>query len=246
MNTPNNDALVVLSGGQDSTTLLYLALVLHETVHAITFDYGQRHVREVEAARRVFRHAQAEYPNRMGEHHLVDLSGTPVLMGTSPLVNNRATLDKYKDADELPGGVEKTFVPMRNPLFLTIAVNHAARLHARHVYTGICEEDFGGYPDCRSDFLRAFSAMTREAMAGVADIELHAPLMHLNKRQTVELAWRLPGAWPALTLTHTCYEGTEVPCGHCHACLIRARGFEQAGRTDPLLGRLAMEGKLQA
>lgn len=234
-----NEALVILSGGQDSTTLLYLALMFHDRVHAITFDYGQRHAREVLAACDVMRLASREFSGaRVGEHRVVELPrGT--LVGASPLVSAN-TLETYASADVLPGGVEKTFVAMRNPLFLTIATNHAIDLGARHLYAGICEEDFGGYPDCRADFLTSYTAMVREALRGVAEVEFHAPLMHLNKRQTVDLAWRLPGAWVGLRYTHTCYAGEFPPCGECHACLLRARGFEQAGRTDPLLARAAL------
>ena len=146
MNPRKERAIVVLSGGQDSTTCLYWALSVGFDVHAITFDYGQRHAIEIEAAKRVARRA------KVTSHEIITLG--PILKGTSPLVSG-APLAQYESHAVLPGGLEKTFVPMRNQLFLTIAANRAYVLGTNRLVTGVCEEDFGGYPDCRRTFIDA-------------------------------------------------------------------------------------------
>ena len=142
-------ALVVLSGGQDSTTCLFWAIKEYgvENVHAITFNYGQRHVREIEAATKI-----AQLAGVADRHEVCTLGD--ILRSTSPLVSG-SELEQYADHQSLPGGLEATFVPMRNTLFLTIAANRAYELRAFNIVTGVCEEDFGGYPDCRQVFIEA-------------------------------------------------------------------------------------------
>jgi 7-cyano-7-deazaguanine synthase len=223
-------ALVVLSGGQDSTTCLYWALARYDSVSAITFAYNQRHKIELESARKIA--AMAGVP-----HRIVDMG--PILGGVSPLTDHSQQVEHYASADSLPGGLENTFVPGRNILFLTMAGSQAYVDGADSIILGVSEEDFGGYPDCREDFIRKMEA----ALASGLDkpIKIETPLVFLNKKQTVELAQILPGCMEAMAYSHTCYEGAVPPCGQCHACLLRARGFAQAGTPDPLLQRLAKE-----
>lgn len=226
-------ALVVLSGGQDSTTCLFWAKNRGYKVHAITFDYNQRHSRELDAARKVAAMAGVL------SHEVVKVG--PVLKGTSPLVSDNA-LAQYKDHSSLPGGLEKTFVPMRNQFFLTLAANHAAVIGASILVTGVCEEDYGGYPDCRRDFIDALEiacnlgTFTGEPGAP-APLYIETPLMHLTKAEAVLLAMALPGCYKALAWTHTSYDGVYPPTGRDHATLLRAKGFEQAGIPDPLVLR---------
>ena len=222
--------LVVLSGGQDSTTCLYAMKTWWPSaeIHAITFDYGQRHSIEIECAVKIAAMAG------VASHEIVHLP-EGILAGTSPLTDHSIEVEKYDSAETLPGGLEKTFVPMRNALFLTIAANRAYVLGADTMVTGVSEEDFGGYPDCRANFLVAMAGMIRKATEKT--IHLEAPLLHLTKEQTVNLAIKLPGCMEALAFSHTCYNGTVPPCGSCHACLLRAKGFEQAGIVDPLTKR---------
>jgi len=221
-------AIVLLSGGQDSTTCLYWALDRFETVHALSINYGQKHHIENDAAKKI-----AEMANVSLE--ILDLPR--LLVGTSPLVSDNE-LGKYDNAEELPGGIEPTFVPGRNALFLVIAANRAMAKGARHIVTGVCEEDYGGYPDCRQVFITSMQKSIGLAMtSNEAELEIHTPLMSLNKKATVFMAQRFDGCMDAIAWSHTCYEGSCPPCGECHACILRSRGFEQAGVADPLVER---------
>lgn len=231
-------AIVVLSGGQDSTTCLFWARHMGYEVHAVTFDYNQRHAREIEAAVKVAKLAGVQ------SHEIITLG--PVLKGTSPLVSDNA-LDQYADHKSLPGGLEKTFVPMRNQLFLTIAANRAYLHNADALVTGVCEEDYGGYPDCRETFIQALAhACNLGTFTGQdgapGPLTILTPLMHLTKKATVELALTLPGCYAALAWTHTSYDGAYPPVGHDHATLLRAKGFEEANVPDPLVLRAFTEG----
>ncbi len=229
-------AVVVLSGGQDSTTCLFQAKSNGYEIHAVTFDYGQRHARELEAARVV-----AEMAGVV-THEFITLGS--VLKSTSPLVSDN-TLEQYADHQSLPGGIEKTFVPMRNQLFLTIAANRAFHIGAKVLITGVCEEDYGGYPDCRRDFIDSLAfAINQSVMGACKPLTIETPLMKLTKAQTVHLAKVYPGCYRALAFTHTAYDGQYPPVGKDHATLLRAKGFEEAGLPDPLVLRAHSEGAM--
>jgi 7-cyano-7-deazaguanine synthase len=232
-------ALVVLSGGQDSTTCLFWAIDNGFDVSAVTFNYGQRHAREIEAAQKVFSLTGID-PAR---HEIVDIG--PILKGTSPLVSD-AKLEQYEDHNSLPGGLEKTFVPMRNQLFLTLAANRAYVLGCNHIVTGVCQEDFGGYPDCRQVFIDNLEhACNSGTFTGEPEtlphLVIHTPLMNMTKAQSVELACGLPGCYRALAYSHTSYDGAYPPVGKDHATLLRAKGFLEAGVPDPLVLRAMSE-----
>lgn len=226
--------VVLFSGGQDSTTCLFKVLSEGaKRVYALTISYGQRHDIEVRAARRVLETARAWYSATI-QHEEIDLG--PVFQSRSPLVAN-AAVPSY---DEPPpgGGVQVTFVEGRNLLFLTLAANRASAIKADALVTGVCETDSGGYPDCRRAFVDATEvALARAFIGNDVWIPIHTPLMRLNKADTVRLAAELPGCFDALAHSHTCYAGEYPPCGRCHACALRARGFSEAGMLDPLLGR---------
>lgn len=233
--------LVILSGGQDSTTCLYMARERcakeSSELHALTFNYGQRHARELGAAAAVARMAGVT-----DRHTVVELPSN-TLLGTSPLVNKAEKVEHYSGVDALPGGVEKTFVPFRNLLFLVIAANHAAAHNCGELWIGVSQEDFGGYPDCRAPFLQQTERVLRHAHPGYW-INIVAPLLFLNKRETVLAAADLPGCLAALAYSHTCYDGAYPPNPHNHASLLRARGFKDAGLPDPLIMRAKAEGLL--
>ncbi len=215
-------ALVVLSGGQDSTTCLYWAIERfgHDNVSAVTFDYGQRHRIELDCARDVARSAgvpQTELP--------ID---TFAVLGGNALTDRRIGIDD----DAADQGLPNTFVPGRNLVFLTYAAALAWQQGTEHLVTGVAQTDYSGYPDCREETIAALQQALRLGME--CAVEIHTPLMHLTKGGTVELA-RALGALPAMALTHTCYNGSRPPCGQCQACVLRARGFADAGVDDPLL-----------
>lgn len=221
-------ALVILSGGQDSTTCLAIAKQRFDEVHAVTFEYGQKHAIELDAARTV-----ASLMD-VASHEVITLGR--ILAGSSPLVSD-TPLGKYNSPAELPGGIEPTFVPGRNLLFLTLAANRAAVLGINHLFTGLCEEDFGGYPDCRQVFVDAMSSALSEGIWGQPGVfKIHTPLMHLNKADSVRLAADVLGDRfeEVMGATHTCYDGVKGGCGQCHACHLRDRGFRDAGIDDPI------------
>jgi 7-cyano-7-deazaguanine synthase len=232
-------ALIVLSGGQDSTTCLFWAKEHFDELHTVTFNYGQRHAIEIQSALQVAAAAG------VASHEVIDLGGH-ILEGTSPLVSG-AELEQYEDHQSLPGGLEKTFVPMRNQLFLTVAANRAYVRGIQNLVTGVCQEDYGGYPDCRQVFIDKvqdacnFGTFTGEDGA-LGNLTIHTPLMDLTKAQSVHLAMDLPGCMEALAYTHTSYDGQYPPVGHDHATLLRAKGFEEAGVPDPLVLRAHREG----
>lgn len=221
--------LVVLSGGQDSTTCLYWVKAQPEVeeIHCLTFDYGQRHGIELRSAHKVGMMAEVD------GHELVELPDG-VLIGDSPLVNSDIEVDQYESEDEMPGGIEKTFVPARNILFLSIAANRASVLGCDSIVIGVSQEDFGGYPDCRGDFISAMSEAISEGLP--EPVLIVTPLINKTKKETVEMAVELDnGVMEALAMSHTCYQGEWPPCGRCHSCLLRAKGFEEAGVPDPLI-----------
>jgi 7-cyano-7-deazaguanine synthase len=233
-------ALVVFSGGQDSTTCLFWALAQGWDVHLVTFNYGQKHAIEIESAKVI-----AYMAGLTHKHEIINV-GEGILKGTSPLVNPNEKLEQYADHHSLPGGLEKTFVPMRNQLFLTIAANRAYVIGADALVTGVCQEDNGGYPDCRRVFINCveeacnYGTFTQEA--GKVPLQIYTPLMVLTKAESVKFAMKLPGCMDALAYSHTSYDGQYPPVGKDHATLLRAKGFEEAGVPDPLVVRAWQEG----
>lgn len=207
-------AVVVFSGGQDSTTCLVQALSQFDEVHAITFDYGQRHSEEIDVAKAL--------ANELGcaSHKIMDVS----LLGE--LAISALTRDAIPVSHELmENGLPNTFVPGRNILFLTLAGIYAYQLGADTVITGVCETDFSGYPDCRNDFVKAMEQALNLGMD--KQLEIRTPLMWLNKAET----WALADKYGKLELvrkqTLTCYNGIKGDgCGDCPACLLRRRGLE--------------------
>tara|TARA_R110002020_G_scaffold102600_10_gene240805 strand:- start:12011 stop:12694 length:684 start_codon:yes stop_codon:yes gene_type:complete len=225
-------AVVLLSGGQDSTTCLYWALDKFTEVEAVCVNYGQRHSMEVDAAIAIA--AAAGVP--------LDVIHVPgVLGGSSPLVS-ATPLETYDAPKDMPTGVDPTFVPARNILLLSVAANHAAKIDARHLVTGVCEADGTGYPDCRQVFIDSMGPTIGLGLYGDPDhFTIHTPLMTLTKAETVKLATEFDGCMAALAITRTCYSSSPEPCGVCHACIVRRTGFEDAGIPDPLFTKQASE-----
>jgi 7-cyano-7-deazaguanine synthase len=237
----HTSALVLFSGGQDSTTCLAYALERYERVETIAFDYRQRHNVELTARLNVLREIKARFPQwatKLGEDHLLDLA---VLGEVSETSLTRDTAFKME-----ANGLPNTFVPGRNLLFMTLAAALAYRRGLQVIVTGVCETDFSGYPDCRDDTMKALQLALSLGMDQRFLIE--TPLMWIDKAQTWELAHALgersgePGGGNALVdlvveHTHTCYLGDRIHrqawgygCGTCPACELRAKGY--AGFTD--------------
>jgi 7-cyano-7-deazaguanine synthase len=216
-------ALVVLSGGQDSTTCLYWAVERfgRDNVCSISFDYGQKHRIELDCARDVA--AAAGVPNVRLPIDTFSALGGDALTDASVAISNETD-----EETDLP----VTFVAGRNLIFLTFAAAYASRHDARHLVTGVAQTDYSGYPDCREDTIMALQKAISLGMD--REFTIHTPLMHRSKKQTVELAVQLD-ALEAMALTHTCYNGRRPPCGECQACRLRAKGFAEAGVQDPLL-----------
>ena len=230
-NKLNRACLVVFSGGQDSTTCLHWALRTFSAVEAVFFDYGQRHKSEMLAAQaiawrvripmRIFR---LDFFREMKGNALTD-SSIPI----SCLSPNEGT----------GGSFPNTFVPGRNLLFLTQAAAFAYTKGIKDIVTGLCQTDYSGYPDCRMDTIRGLQKSLHLGLGwpehhGV--FRIHAPLMFKTKAESVLLA-RKWGAMESLAHSHTCYEDAHPPCGQCPACLLRARGFAEAGVMDPLIAK---------
>ena len=231
-------ALVVLSGGQDSTTCLFWAKQNFDIVHALTFDYNQRHRREIEAAVKVAKLA------RIASHEVLVLG--PILKGRSPLTNpdeKLETYENYETMDKIIGDrVELTFVPMRNALFLTLAANRAAVLDTWNLVTGVCQQDNANYPDCRAEFIDAQQQTINKALGLVREFWIYTPLMNMSKAESIKLALSIPDAYEALGWSHTAYDGGYPPVSKDHASTLRAQGFLEAGVPDPLVVRAYREG----
>lgn len=221
-------AVVLLSGGQDSTICLYWARQRFEQLYALTFDYGQRHRIELDAARTIARMAGVT------EHRILPMSELAALGGSALLSDT--PIQEMGARGNLPN----TFVPGRNLLFLTVAAAWAYQLECHDLVGGMCQTDYSGYPDCRRATLDALEQALRLGMEW--DIRIHTPLMFLTKAQSVQLAMEV-GAMEALAYSHTCYEGRFPPCGVCPACKLRAKGFQEAGVEDPLLVRARQMGR---
>ncbi len=219
----NAKALVVLSGGQDSTTCLYWAIDRfgRENVSSVTFDYGQRHRIELTSA--------AEIAGFAGVPNVILPIDTFAALGGDALTGEDIAVDSTLDEET---GLPNTFVPGRNLIFLTFAAAFAYQRNIAHLVTGVAQTDYSGYPDCREETMSALQTAIQLGME--SEVQIHTPLMHLSKKETVELAQAL-GALPAMAMTHTCYNGERPPCGHCAACELRAKGFAEAGVVDPLL-----------
>ncbi len=219
----NAGALVVLSGGQDSTTCLYWAIDRfgREQVSTVTFDYGQRHRIELDCAGEI-----AEFA---GVPNVVLPIDTFAALGGDALTAPDIAVESKVDEET---GLPNTFVPGRNLIFLTFAAAFAYQRNIAHLVTGVAQTDYSGYPDCREETMSALQTAIQQGME--SEVQIHTPLMHLSKKETVELAQEL-GALPAMAMTHTCYNGERPPCGHCAACELRAKGFAEARIVDPLL-----------
>jgi 7-cyano-7-deazaguanine synthase len=220
-------AVVLLSGGLDSTTALYWAKAKGFAPVGLAVHYGQRHSRELRAARAVAKKAGVP-------HH--ETAFTLPWLGGSSLTNKKMKIPELKLAKIGTGRIPSTYVPGRNTIFLSLAVSLADSIGAEAIVIGANALDYSGYPDCRPPFLDAFSKVaklgTKRGTEQHKGLRVLAPLLHLDKKGIVRLADKL-GA--PLSLTWSCYAGGSRPCGRCDSCQLRAKGFREAGEADPAL-----------
>jgi 7-cyano-7-deazaguanine synthase len=222
------EAIVLLSGGLDSYTAAAIAKADGFVLNALTIHYGQRHAREVEAARAVSRALGVARHQELS----VDLRG----IGGSSLTSD---IDVPRDRDLSATGIPSTYVPARNTIFLSLALGWAEVLDARDLVIGVNALDYSGYPDCRPEFVRAFESLAELATrAGVegAHFRVHTPLIQMTKAEIIRRGMALGLDYG---LTHSCYDPAPsgTPCRRCDSCALRAKGFSEAGVVDPLLLR---------
>ncbi len=219
-------AVVLLSGGLDSATAAAIARAEGYTLYALTVSYGQRHAVELRAARAV--------AARLGVAAHVELDVDLTVFGGSALT---APIEVPKDRDLQAGDIPSTYVPARNTIFLSLALAWSEVLGARDIFIGVNALDYSGYPDCRPAYIQAFERMASLATkAGVqgAGVHVHAPLIRMTKAEIIRRGLELGVDY---SVTHSCYDpGPEGrPCGRCDSCLLRAKGFAEAGMPDPAL-----------
>jgi 7-cyano-7-deazaguanine synthase len=220
-------AVVLLSGGVDSATTLAIATTQGYETYALSFDYGQRHLRELEAARRLAHLLGAK------EHRVIKIDNG--LFSGSALTDN-VEVPKKRTEQQIGTGIPATYVPARNTIFLAYALAWAEIIHAAHIFIGTNALDFSGYPDCRPEFIALFETLanvgTKAAVEGVR-FQIHAPLIKLSKAQIIHKAIELK---VDLSITHSCYDPASDgrACGECDSCQLRLKGFREASVNDPI------------
>jgi 7-cyano-7-deazaguanine synthase len=226
LNASPKKAVCLLSGGLDSSTCLALAGRDGFACYALSFDYGQRHKFELEAAAHIAEHFGAA-------RHLVLHTGLDAFGGSA--LTAGIAVPKARSADEMAHGIPITYVPARNTIFLSFALAWAEVLESSDIFIGVNALDYSGYPDCRPEFIEAYQRManlaTKAGVEGRTRLRIHTPLLDLSKAQIVRLAQELGVPFG---LTHSCYDPAPDgrPCGQCDACLLRRKGFEEAGIED--------------
>ncbi|NET39849.1 MAG: 7-cyano-7-deazaguanine synthase QueC [Cyanothece sp. SIO1E1] len=217
-------AVIVLSGGLDSTTCMGVAQDQGYELYPITYHYGQRHNREVEQAKEVASYYQVK------DHRIVNLSFLQEI-GGSALTDEKIDVPKGGEED----GIPVTYVPARNLIFLSLATAYAEVVGAEVIYIGVSAVDFSGYPDCRPEFIESMSKTiqlaTKIGTTTEQSIRIETPLIQLSKAETIQLGMRLKVPYH---LTTSCYQGDEQACGVCDSCRLRLKGFEEAGYSDPV------------
>ncbi len=228
----SNKAIVLLSGGLDSTTVLAMAKQQSYQVYALSFQYGQRHTVELDAAMSLGKHYEVV------DHQIVNIDLRQ--FGGSALTDD-IEVPKGRDEQAMGQGIPITYVPARNTIFLSYALAWAEVLKANTIFIGVNAVDYSGYPDCRPEFVQAFETMANlatqigtEAESASSQLRIKAPLQHMSKAEIVKAGIALGVDYAQ---TNSCYDPAEsgAPCGECDACVLRLAGFEQAGLTDPLL-----------
>jgi 7-cyano-7-deazaguanine synthase len=228
MMTDKLKAVVLLSGGIDSSTTLAIARNMGFDLYALSFSYGQRHEIELHAARLIARH--------FGVSRHITLDIDLKLFGSSALTDD-IDVPKSRNMAEMAHEIPVTYVPARNTIFLSYALAWAEVLESGDIFIGVNALDYSGYPDCRPEFIAAYERMaalaTKAAVEGKQKLKIHAPLIRMTKAQIIRKGLELGVDY---SLTHSCYDptGSGEACGECDSCLLRLRGFQNAGIRDPI------------
>lgn len=216
-------AIIVLSGGLDSSTCAFIAKENYDELYAITFSYGQKHSKELDSARAIGLEVGVK------EHRFVQLP-TPSIGS----LTTAQAIPESRNIEEMSKEIPSTYVPARNTLFIAYALQFAEEVNADAIYVGLTAMDYSGYPDCRPEYVRAWQNLINEATKKTVQggqIKLETPLLHLYKAEIIEWGTELGVPY---NLTHSCYQGGEKACGKCDSCLLRLKGFKEAGKIDPL------------
>jgi 7-cyano-7-deazaguanine synthase len=227
-NKPKKKAVILLSGGVDSATVLAIAGHMGFETCALSFRYGQRHMVELSAAARIAKRCA------VARHLSIDIDLR--LIGGSALTSDLA-VPKSRSAEEMTKDIPVTYVPARNTIFLSYALAWAEVLGSSDIFIGVNALDYSGYPDCRPEYIEAYERManlaTKAGVEGRQKLKIHAPLVYLSKAQIIRKGIELGVDY---SLTHSCYDPGEegIACGHCDSCLLRLKGFREAGLTDPV------------
>jgi 7-cyano-7-deazaguanine synthase len=228
--TQHPAAVVLLSGGLDSATVVAIAKQAGYRIHAISFRYGQRHTFELSRAAEIAKSQQLS-------HVIVDINLAQ--FGGSALTSSAIEVPKHDNVDQIGSTIPVTYVPARNTVFLSLALAYAETISANDIFIGVNALDYSGYPDCRPEYIEAFERMANLATkVGVegGQVKIHTPLISMTKAQIIAQGLQLGVDY---SLTSSCYDpdlASGKACGHCDACLLRLRGFEQNGLVDPALG----------
>jgi len=221
-------AICLLSGGLDSTTALYSAIRDGYRPLALTLEYGQRHAREIQSAREIAKQLEIEWQS------------IPIRLpwGGSALLDGEISVPLNRAVDSLSREIPSTYVPARNTIFLAFAFSWAEVAGAEAVVIGANAVDYSGYPDCRPEYLETMETVFKKATKSGTEgkgIKIEAPLLYLTKAEIVKLGRKLGVPFER---TWSCYLGGKTPCGQCDSCLLRAKGFQEAGEEDPLMERI--------
>jgi 7-cyano-7-deazaguanine synthase len=226
--TDSQKAVVLLSGGLDSTTALAIAATEGYQLYALTFRYGQRHSREIESAQKIAARAGVA-------QHLVVAFDLRAIGGSA--LTDQIDVPKERSAEDMGTGIPVTYVPARNTIFLSFALGWAEVLGAQDIFIGVNALDYSGYPDCRPEYIEQFERLanlaTRAGVEGRMRLKIHAPLIAMTKAQIIKTGFALGVDY---SLTHSCYDPSPegLACGKCDSCLLRLKGFAEAGVPDPL------------